>query len=152
MFFWLLVAIAALCIGYRKQIAARYDRWLGKVHQEARYATFLIRFNPGTDADVIGFLERIASPKVYLCELVQLDAGKLSRSELVDGNPERASRWHSAADLGCIELRFQRDCWDDVIERLEDMGASIDTCIKRLVREDIEYRKGNGLLSEGVAA
>lgn len=152
MFFWLFVALAALCIGYRKQIAARYDRWLGKVHQEAQYATFLIHLNPGTDADVIEFLEHIASPKVYLCELVQFDTGKLSRSELVNGNRVRASRWHSAADLGCIELRFQRDYWDDMIERLEDMGTSIDICIKRLVREDMEYRMEHGLLREKDAA
>ena len=152
MLFWLFVALAALCIGYRRQIAARYDRWLEKAHREARYETFSIHLNPGVDADIIGFLEYIASPKVYICELVQFDIGKLSRSELVDSNPERTSCWHPASDLRCIELRFQRDCWSDVIDRLKDMGDSMADYIKRLVREDMEYRREHGLLRERAAA
>lgn len=151
MFFWLFVTLVALCIGYRKQISARYDRWLANMRREAQYETLLLRFNLNVDTDIIEFFEHITSPKVYMHQLIRVDIGKLARQELIEDTRIWNFCFNDPRQLEYIELKFDRDYNEKEITRLNDAKPNKVAYIKGLLREDIAYRKEHGLLDDTAA-
>lgn len=152
MWFWLFVTLAALCIGYRRQISARYNKWASKVSNGLQYESFCIRLRPDTDADIIDFIEYITVPDIYLRKLVEVDVDKLTRQELVESCPKRAIQFNSEDELKKIELKLDRDYFADIISKLKDEGATRDAYLKHLVREDMEYRKTHVLPQEATVS
>lgn len=150
MWFWLFITLAALCIGYRRQISARYDRWACKKGRELRYRVFHIHLRPGVDDDIIEFVGGISSPRVYFCELIELDMGKLTRTQVIENHAERTYCRHSITDLEDITMTLDSCYFENVIDKLKDEGDLKDAYIKRLVREDMKYRETH-VLPQGIA-
>lgn len=151
--FWLIVTLIALCIWYRKEIAASVGRGLGKVLRESNYAMFKVSFSAGEDADMIPYLERVSHLQSYICKLVEHDLGKIPREGAANCLALPGIYWNPPDKLQHFELKLERDLWGDVIDRLNDMPKpSRAAYIKRLIREDMPYREELGMpVNAGVA-
>ena len=115
------------------------------MRREAQYETLLLRFNPDVDADIIGFFEHITSPGVYICQLVSVDIGELTRQKLIEETHIWNFCFNDPEQLDCIELKFDRDYDEKEIARLNDAKPNKVAYIKGLLREDIAYRKEHGV-------
>ena len=160
MFFWLCVALAALCIGYRKQIFARFNRSLAvfsaEVAEEARnrrIVSFDIPIDNQVCPGIYDFLARIASPGRYIDMLLSFDVGTLDRDCIIDCNSTWGGRCRGDDDVKLVNVTLDPEVEPREISRLEGMSeAERGVYMTGLICDDIAYRKENGVPMCGCAA
>lgn len=145
MFFWIFVTIIVLCIGYRKEISAKFDRKIYNLIKSLQYEDFQIMFNPDCDADIIKYLAYIQLLNRYLIELIEVDIGKISLQEFAERNPQKRIFYNTPKSLEHINLHIDREYHIDVINKLKKLVIDRTVYLRRLVREDIKYRKDMGM-------
>lgn len=149
MLFWLFVTLVVLLIAYRKQIYARYERYLEKVSRNAERGSMLsekVSFDiPIDEQDCPGirdFLARMASPGGYVSMLMSADLGILDRDCVVDANSTWGGRKSDDDDVRSIKLSLNPKVESREIAKLEGMAETErGAYVANLIRDDMAYRR-----------
>ncbi len=157
MYFWLFVTLTALCIGYRKQIAARINRSLGnffaEVAEEARnrrIVSYDIPIDEQGCPGIYDFMSRICSPGCYISMLLSLDAGILDRKCIINCNDTWGGRKNTEEEVKLIKITLDPEVESKKIAKLENLTeAERGAYVTGLVCDDIAYRKEHGVPMHG---
>lgn len=159
MFFWLFVTIAALCIGYRKQISAHLKRSISNFWAEAdeearqrRVVSFDIPIDDRGCPGIYDFMSRICSPRCYISMLLSLDAGILDRDCIINCNDTWGGRKNTDEEVKLVKITLDPEVEPKEITKLEGMTeAERGAYVTSLVCDDISYRKEHDVPMYGCA-